>query len=109
MSINSSAFESATEKTIASPYYLHPSDNTSQVQTPILLNGENYERWSKLMLNSLRAKRKIGFLDGSISQPSKDSADAEKWDMVNSMIIGWIYSSIEPRLRSSVSLVQNAK
>ena len=79
------------------------------MQPPILLNGENYERWSKLMLNSLRAKRKIGFLDGSIPQPSRDSVDAEKWDMVNSMIIGWIYSSIEPRLRSSVSLVQNAK
>ena len=110
MSITSSTSEQfVTEKSMASPYYLHPSDNTSQVQTPILLNGENYERWLKLMLNSLCAKRKIGFLDGSIPQPSRDSVDTEKWDMVNCMIIGWIYSSIEPRLRSSVSLVQNAK
>lgn len=34
------------------------SDHTGQVQTPILLNDENYERWAKLMLNSLRTKRK---------------------------------------------------
>ena len=94
---------------LASPYYLHPADNTGQVQTPILLNGGNYERWAKLMTNSLRAKRKTGFIDGTLKRPSKDSDDAEKWDMVNSMIIGWIYSSIEPKLRPSISLVDSAK
>lgn len=98
----------ATDK-LASPYYLHPADNTGQVQTPILLNGGNYERWTKLMTNSLRAKRKTGFIDGTLKRPSKDSDDAEKWDMVNSMIIGWIYSSIEPKLRPSISLVDSAK
>ena len=29
--------------------------------------------------------------------------------MVNSMIIGWIYSSVEPKLRPSISLVDSAK
>lgn len=94
---------------IMSPYYLHPSDNTGQVQTPILLNGANYERWAKLMMNSLRTKRKIGFIDGTLKRPSGESVDAEKWDMVNSMIIGWIYSSVEPKLRPSISLVDSAK
>lgn len=51
--------------TLVSPYYLHPSENTGQAQTPILLNGANYERWAKLMLNSLKAKRKHGFIDGT--------------------------------------------
>lgn len=61
------------------------------------------------MTNSLRAKRKVCFLDGTLKRPSSDSVEAEKWDMVNSMIIGWIYSSIEPKLRPSVSLVDSAK
>lgn len=98
-----------TTDKLMSPYYLHPSDNTGQVQTPILLNGANYERWSKLMTNSLRAKRKTGFIDGTLKRPSNTSDDAEKWDMVNSMIIGWIYSSVEPKLRPSISLVDSAK
>ncbi|KAL1222440.1 hypothetical protein V5N11_003703 [Cardamine amara subsp. amara] len=91
-----------------SPYNLHPSDNTWQAQTPILLNGDNYERWVKLMKNSLRTKRKVCFLDGTLKRLS-NPMEAEKWDMVKSMIIGWIYNSIEPRLRPSVSLVDNAK
>lgn len=98
-----------TNTTLVSPYFLHPSDNTGQAQSPILLNGDNYERWAKLVTNSLRAKRKVCFLDGTLKRPSSDSVEAEKWDMVNSMIIGWIYSSIEPKLRPSVSLVDSAK
>lgn len=94
---------------LMSPYYLHPSDNTWQVQTPILLNGANYERWAKLMMNFLRTKRKTGFIDGTLKRPSGESVDADQWDMVNSMIIGWIYSSVEPKLRPSISLVDSAK
>lgn len=99
----------AAKDKLMSPYYLHPADNTGQVQTPILLNGANYERWAKLMTNSLRAKRKLGFIDGTLKRPSSDSEDAEKWDMVNAMIIGWIYSNVEPKLRPSISLVDSAK
>lgn len=61
------------------------------------------------MMNSLRTKRKIGLIDGTLKRPSSDFDDAEKWDMVNSMIIGWIYSSVEPKLRPSISLVDSAK
>lgn len=95
------------EEALMSPYHLNSNDNTGQVLTPILLNGTNYERWSKLMLNALRTKRKVGFLNGSLKRPAGDGEDAERWDMVNSMIIGWIYSSVEPKLRSSISLVED--
>ena len=108
MADNQSAAIVTTGK-LMSPYYLHPSDNTGQVHTPIFLNGANYERWSKLMTNSLRAKRNLGFIDGNLKRPSSNSDDAEKWDMVNSMIIGWRCSSVEPKLRPSISLVDSAK
>ena len=64
---------------LASPYYLHPSDNTGQVLTPILLNGANYERWAKLMLNSLKSKRKTGFVDGTLTRPVNKPEEEEKW------------------------------
>lgn len=98
-----------TQDTLRSPYYLHPSDSTCHVQTPILLNGVNYERWSKLMLNFLRTKWKHGFVDGTLKHPVGKPDEEEKWDMVNGMIIGWIYSSVEPKLRPSISLVDSAK
>ena len=95
-----------SDRNLISPYYLHASDHTGQVQTPFLLNGSNYERWSKLMTNSLRTKRKLGFTNGTLKRP-KEEDEAERWDMVNAMIIGWIYSSIEPNLRTSISLVSD--
>ncbi|ESQ37179.1 hypothetical protein EUTSA_v10002805mg, partial [Eutrema salsugineum] len=61
------------------------------------------------MINSLRTKRKLGFIDGTLKRLSSDSVEAEQWDMVNAMIIGWIYSSVEPKLRPSISLVDSAK
>lgn len=72
------------EGALMSPYHLNSNDNTGQVLTPILLNGTNYERWSKLMLNALQTKRKVGFLNGSLKRPAGDGEDAERWDMVNS-------------------------
>lgn len=61
------------------------------------------------MLNSLWTKRKIGFVDGTLKRPNNKPEEEEKWDMVNSMIIGWIYSSVEVKLRPSISLVDNVK
>ena len=106
MSDNSGKEIAVTNRSLVSPYYLHAFDHTGQVQTPFLLNGSNYERWSKLMTNSLKTKRKLGFIIGTIKRP-KEEDEAERCDMVNAMIIGWIYSSIEPNLRTSISLVSD--
>ena len=96
----------SSDKSLISPYFLHASDHTGQVQTPFLLNGSNYERWAKLMTNSLRTKRKLGFINGTLKRPT-DENEAERWEMVNVMIIRWIYSSIKPHLRTSISLVSD--
>lgn len=43
-----------------------------------------------------------------MSKPSGDSPDLESWLSVNSMIVGWIRSSIEPRVRSTVTFITEA-
>ena len=89
-----------------SPYYLHPSNHPHHVLTPILLNGDNYERWAKLARNNLRAKQKLGFIDGTLQKPAPTSADYDKWATVNSMLIGWLYASINPKIHHSISIVE---
>ncbi|XP_070023377.1 uncharacterized protein LOC142175531 [Nicotiana tabacum] len=50
------------------PLYLQPSNNPSNVIVSIQLKEtENYSVWSKAMVIALRAKRKLGFIDGSFS------------------------------------------
>ncbi|XP_070050292.1 uncharacterized protein [Nicotiana tomentosiformis] len=48
------------------PLFLQPSNNSSNVIISIQLKGtENYSVWSKAIVIALRAKRKLGFIDGS--------------------------------------------
>lgn len=34
---------------VTSPYFLHPSDNTSAIISSCILKGNNYETWQKAM------------------------------------------------------------
>ena len=96
------------EKMEASPYSLFSSDNPGALITSVQLKGDNYNEWAMEMANALRAKKKYGFVDGSLVKPKEDSSDLESWLSVNSMIVGWIRSSIEPRVRSTVTFITDA-
>lgn len=76
-------------------YTLASSDNPGTMISSVLLNGENYIEWSEEMFNDLQAKRKTGFVDGTITKPSSTDPDFKNWKAVNSMIVGWIRASIE--------------
>lgn len=94
--------------TVVSPYSLFSSDNPGALITSVQLKGDNYNEWAMEMLNALRAKKTNGFIDGTLPKPAEDSPDLESWLSVNSMIVGWIRSSIEPRVRSTVTFITEA-
>ena len=79
------------------------SDNPGAVITYVQLNGDNYNEWSSEMLNALQAKRKLGFINGTLKKPAEGSLDLENWLAVNSMLVGWIHISIQPRVRSKMT------
>lgn len=97
-----------SEKGARSPYSLFSSDNPGALITSIQLKGENYNEWSTEMMNALQAKRKAGFIDGTLKKPTEGHADLESWLSVNSMIVGWLRTSIEPKLRSTVTFITDA-
>lgn len=90
-----------------SPYSLHPSDNPGALITSVLLRGDNYSEWATELSNSLQAKQKLGFLNGTVLKPETEP-DLAKWLACNSMIIGWIRTSIDPKIRSTVTFVPEA-
>ncbi|XP_057984651.1 uncharacterized protein LOC131169439 [Hevea brasiliensis] len=61
------------------------------------------------MCTALRAKKKYGFIDGSVKQPADDSLELEDWWTINSMLISWVFNTIEPTLRSTISHIENVK
>ena len=96
-------------KRVFSPYDLNSNDNPGNIITQVQLRGENYEEWARAMRTSLRARRKWGFVEGTVGQPKKGTTELEDWWTVQSMLVSWILNTIEPSLRSTISYVENAK
>jgi hypothetical protein len=96
-------------KKTPSPYDLNSNDNPGNLITQVQLKGENYDEWSKAIRTSLRARRKWGFVEGTIEQPKEGSSNLEDWWTVQSMLVSWVLNTIEPSLRSTISYQENVK
>lgn len=55
------------------------------------------------------ARRKWGFIEGTIKHPTEGSSEMEDWWTVLSMLVSWILNTIEPSLRSTISYMENAQ
>jgi hypothetical protein len=93
-----------------SPYDLFSNDNPGNIITQVQLKGENnYDEWARAVRGSLRARRKFRFVDGSIEKPDEAAPEIDDWWTVNSMIVSWIFNTIEPKLRSTITYRENAQ
>ena len=94
--------------TCISPYDITSLDNPGLSITPVQLRGENYDEWARSLRTALRARKKFG-LDRTIKRPNEKSEDLEDWWTINSLLVSWIQNTIEPSLRSTISLMEVAK
>ena len=96
-----------------SPYFLHPLDSPGAIITTTKFNGKNYDLRQQAIRTALRAKNKVAFIDGTLINPTlKDDtnlAEANAWEMVNSIIMSWIMNVIDPKLHPSVAYVDLAQ
>ncbi|CAH9107151.1 unnamed protein product [Cuscuta epithymum] len=94
----------------SSLYYLSSSDHPEMMICAVALKGEsNYWEWATAMKNAFRAKRKMGFLDGTFERPTNIPRDLEDWLTVNSMAVGWIMTSVDPTLRSNLAYMESVR
>ncbi|XP_019085390.1 PREDICTED: uncharacterized protein LOC109126341 [Camelina sativa] len=85
------------------PYDLSAGDNPGSVISQPQLRGPNYDEWAMNLRLALRARKKFGFVDGTIPKPNDDSDDLEDWWANNAMVVSWIRLTVAPDLRSSLS------
>lgn len=91
-----------------SPYYLSNSDHTGYIISPVTLTGQNYGTWSRLVINGLKSKNKLGFVNGKITRPEKDSPEEDAWEKCNSMVTGWLYNVIDKGILGSITYAGTA-
>lgn len=53
--------------------------------------------------NCSLGKIKLGLIDGSVTAPATGSDEEEDWMTVNSMVVSWIYNTIDVSIRSTVA------
>ncbi|KAB5512675.1 hypothetical protein DKX38_029703 [Salix brachista] len=106
--VKSSTSKSVYENDSSPPYFLNSSDNPGGVLVSCLLKGDNYPTWRRAMMNALRAKNKLGFVDGSLLKPEEDIKEIQTWEKCNSMVISWIFNALAPELHDSVAYVDSA-
>lgn len=95
-------------KTI-SPYDITPGDNPRSLITQVQLKGDNYDEWARSLRTVLRARKKFGFIDGTLLRPEEGSANLEDWWTNNSLLVSWIMNTVEPALRSTISHMEVAQ
>ena len=98
---------SNSDRKMLTSYALTSNDNLGNIITQVQLKGENYDEWARVVRIALRAKKKYGFVDGSIKQSDNDSPELEDWWTINSVLVSWVFNTIEPTLQSTISYMEN--
>lgn len=87
----------------SSIYYLHPSEGPTIALSKYLLLGDNYDVWSKAIINALEGHNKLGFVNGDFTKPAATNiAELCAWKSNNSTICAWIFNSVNFTIQPSI-------
>ena len=85
------------------------SDNLTLQITTHKLYGKNFLQWSQSVQLVIRGEGKMGYLDGTITQPKSDDPPFSNWDAQNSMVTAWLIHSMEDRIGDTNLFYSTAK
>lgn len=68
----------------------------------IVLDGNNFLKWSRSVKIALGAKNKLAFLEGKHPKPASEGDEAHKWMRCDYMVKSWLLASMKPEISSSL-------
>jgi len=100
----------ATDPTMnpSSPLFIHPSEGPSSVSITPVLDGTNYQSWSRAIKMALISKNKMAFLLGTIPIPKVEKPLYSAWERCNTLVMSWLLNSVTPSIAQSVIFLECA-
>ncbi|XP_074289517.1 uncharacterized protein LOC141614673 [Silene latifolia] len=100
--------ESKSESKSTTYFSIVPVENPGANITQTFLTRKNYDEWYRTFRLALLAKGKLDYIDGTISKPPPSDPEYKSWRSANALVSAWIYNSIIPDLRTSITLPEEA-
>ena len=98
------------ESNSPNPFLLSASENPGNILVAQpLLGMKNYQSWSRAIVLTLTAKKKIGFVNGKISMPEIDSPLYEDWESCNTMVLSWLINSMHVDVSSNIMYCETTR
>ena len=83
------------------------SGDLQNIRASYRFNGRNYLKWSQVIRTYLKGKGKISHLLGT--RPAKTDPKFVAWDEEDSMIVSWLWDSMEPAISDTCMFLNSAK
>lgn len=90
------------------PLFLHPSDDPLSLSVTKLQGASDYRSWRRSFEIQLSSKRKLGFIQGTVTRSSTNEMQAIQWDTCNDLVISWLHSNVSDSIKQSILFINSA-
>ncbi|KAL0308793.1 UNVERIFIED_CONTAM: hypothetical protein Sradi_5821600 [Sesamum radiatum] len=88
---------------------LHGGDHPGMVLVSAPFDGTDFLAWRRSVVIALRAKMKLGFIDGRYPMPDKTCDTYETWIRVDSMVTSWILNAISKKISNAFLYTKSSR
>ena len=90
------------------PLFLHPSDGPLCISVAKLQGASDYRSWRRSFEIQLSSKRKLGFVNDSVTCHATDETQGQQWDTCNDLVISWIHGNVSDNIKRFILFINSA-